>query len=90
MNSTEQVLDSLADGLQRLWDGAAAALFAVEYWLRDIMTDMGIGFQVQTLVMIAAVLLLALGALRIAGGIVRLLLAVGLLAIVAQALLARY
>jgi hypothetical protein len=82
----DQVLDFLYTLIVGLLGIIMAAVATVETFLRDAMTQAGVGAQAQGVVLIAAAVLLILAAYRLFGGILGILITVFLLLLVAHVL----
>lgn len=59
-----------------LADLLLAAMATADHWVRQVLTALGVGNSVQTIILILVAFLVLLAALRLMGGIVRVLIVV--------------
>ena len=79
MNSVTHALDAVWAAIAALVDLVLSALGVVELWLRARMAQVGVPHGLQTIVLILVAVLFLVAALRLFGGVLRVLLIVFLL-----------
>ncbi len=79
MEKVDQAINALLALFASAADAVLAGLAAVEQWLRTQLTGLGVGPQIQTVIMIAVAISLLLLVLRVFGGVIRVVLVIFLI-----------
>ncbi len=71
MDSFRTVINTLLQLLLQLSDLVVAGIIAIELWLRAQLTQFGVAQPVQTIILLALAAVLIVAALRLFGGMIR-------------------
>jgi hypothetical protein len=82
-----RIVNSLLQLLTQLGDLAVSGLKAIELWLRDQLTSLGVPPELQTIIMLALAALLVLLVVRAFGGLIRVVVLLVLLLVAVRVLL---
>jgi hypothetical protein len=82
MDSANQLITSLRNLLLGLLDLIFAGINAVEVWLRAELAQLGVGSQLQTVILVVVAVLIFLAAIRLLGGVIRVLIVIFLILVV--------
>jgi len=86
MGSLHQVVNGLLNLLVGLLDLVLRWLGQLEFWLRAQLRDLGVAPPLQTIVLIIVAVLFLLAALRMLGGVIRLLVLIFLVLLIVHIL----
>lgn len=79
MEKVDQAINALLALFASAADAVLAGLAAIEQWLRIQLTGLGVAPRIQTVIMIAAAIVLLLLVLRVFGGVIRVVLVIFLI-----------
>ena len=79
MEKVDQAINALLALFASAADAVLAGLAAIEQWLRGQLTGLGVAPQIQTVIMVAAAIVLLLLVLRVFGGVIRIVLVIFLI-----------
>ena len=86
MDSVHQVVNAFLNLLVGLLDLALGWLAALETWLRIQLTQLGVAQSIQTIILIAVAVLFLLAALRLMGGVIRVIVLIFLILLIVHIL----
>ncbi|MBV9736351.1 MAG: hypothetical protein JO209_10625 [Acidisphaera sp.] len=73
MHAVDQALTTVEAAFFAIIDFVFAVLAAIEIWLRGVLTGLGVGPEVQTVLLVVVAVLLLLAAINLLGGVLRVL-----------------
>lgn len=85
MDHTDHIVDNLRNFVMSLIDLVFSGIGAVETWLREQLSHLGIQGQLQSAVLVVVALLLLFAAIRLVGGLVRIVIVILLALLVIHA-----
>ena len=86
MDTVHQIVNAFLNLVLGLLDLVLHGLALLEVWLRGQLTALGVSAQIQPVILIAVAVIFLLAALRVMGGVIRLIVLIFLILLIIQIL----